>query len=45
MAPKYYIVKKKILEMIDQEEIGPDGTVPGERELMNMFEVSRISSF
>ncbi len=44
MAPKYYIVKKKILEMIDQEEIGPDGTVPSERELMNMFEVSRITA-
>lgn len=44
MAPKYYIVKKKILEMIDQEEIGSDGMVPSERELMNMFEISRITA-
>lgn len=44
MAPKYYIVKKKILEMIDNEEIGPDGMVPSERELMNMFEISRITA-
>ncbi|WP_114296324.1 GntR family transcriptional regulator [Anaerobacterium chartisolvens] len=44
MAPKYYIVKKKILEMIDREEVGPDGMVPSERELMSMFEVSRITA-
>lgn len=44
MAPKYYIVKKKIIEMIDQEEIGPDGMVPSERELMSMFEISRITA-
>ncbi|MCR4434832.1 MAG: GntR family transcriptional regulator [Clostridiales bacterium] len=44
MAPKYYIVKNKILEMIDKEEIGPDGMVPSERELMNMFEISRITA-
>ena len=44
MAPKYYIVKKKIIEMIDQEEVGPDGIMPSERELMNMFGVSRITA-
>lgn len=44
MAPKYYIVKKKIIEMIDQDEIGPDGMVPSERELMSMFEISRITA-
>ncbi len=44
MAPKYYSVKKKILEMIDQEEVGPDGMVPSERELMSMFEISRITA-
>lgn len=44
MAPKYYIVKKRILEMIDREEIGSDGMVPSERELMEMFKVSRITA-
>lgn len=44
MTPKYYSVKKKILEMIDQEEFGPDGMLPSERELMNMFGVSRITA-
>lgn len=44
MAPKYFIVKKKILEMIDNEETGPDGMVPSEREIMKMFEVSRITA-
>lgn len=44
MVPKYYIVKNKVLEMIDREEVGPDGMIPSERELMNMFEVSRITA-
>lgn len=44
MAPKYYIVKKKILEMIEQEEVQPNGMVPSERELMNMFGISRITA-
>ena len=44
MAPKYFIVKSKILEMIDKEEIGSNGIVPSERELMQMFEVSRITA-
>lgn len=30
--------------MIDREEVGPDGMIPSERELMNMFEVSRITA-
>jgi GntR family transcriptional regulator len=44
MAPKYFIVKNKVLEMIDREEIGSDGMIPSERELMKMFEVSRITA-
>jgi GntR family transcriptional regulator len=44
MAPKYFIVKNKVLEMIDREEIGSNGIVPSERELMKMFEVSRITA-
>lgn len=44
MAPKYFIVKSKILEMIDKEEIGANGMVPSERELMDMFKVSRITA-
>lgn len=44
MAPKYFIVKNKILEMIDKEEIDSNGMVPSERELMQMFGVSRITA-
>lgn len=44
MAPKYYIIKQKLIEMINSEEIGPDGQMPSEREIMNMFDVSRITA-
>jgi GntR family transcriptional regulator len=43
MVPKYYLVKQKIVEMINNEEIGPDGLVPSERELMGIFGISRIT--
>lgn len=44
MVPKYYLVKQKIVEMIDNEEIGPDGMIPSERELMSTYGVSRITA-
>ena len=44
MVPKYYLVKQKIVEMINNEEIGPDGMVPSERELMGSFGISRITA-
>ena len=43
MVPKYYLVKQKIVEMISNEEIGPDGLIPSERELMGIFGISRIT--
>jgi GntR family transcriptional regulator len=43
MVPKYYLVKQKIVEMINNEEIGPDGMIPSERELMSSFGISRIT--
>ncbi len=43
MVPKYYLVKQKIVEMINNEEIGPDGLIPSERELMGIFGLSRIT--
>ncbi|EMS72479.1 GntR family transcriptional regulator [Ruminiclostridium cellobioparum] len=44
MIPKYYLVKQKIVEMINNEEIGPDGMIPSERELMGSFGISRITA-
>lgn len=44
MVPKYYLVKQKIVEMINNEEIGPDGMIPSERELMNTYGISRITA-
>jgi GntR family transcriptional regulator len=43
MIPKYYLVKQKIVEMINNEEIGPDGLIPSERELVGIFGISRIT--
>ncbi|OPX45715.1 HTH-type transcriptional repressor YvoA [Ruminiclostridium hungatei] len=44
MIPKYYLVKQRIVEMINNEEIGPDGMIPSERELMGSFGISRITA-
>lgn len=44
MAPKYYTVKKKIIEMINSEEFIDSGMIPSERELMSLFNVSRITA-
>lgn len=43
MVPKYYLVKQKIVEMINNEETGPEGMIPSERELMGIFGISRIT--
>jgi len=43
MVPKYYLVKQKIVEMINNEEIGSDGMIPSERELMGNYGISRIT--
>ncbi len=43
MLPKYYIVKRALIEKINGEEIKTDEAIPSERELMEMFNVSRIT--
>lgn len=43
MMPKYYIIKNKIIDMINSEEFSEDGIIPSERELMSRFNVSRIT--
>lgn len=43
MMPKYYIIKNKIINMINSEEFSEDGLIPSERELMTRFNVSRIT--
>lgn len=42
-VPKYYIVKKSIIDKIDNEEFQVSEMIPSERELMEMFSVSRIT--
>ncbi|ETA79512.1 GntR family transcriptional regulator [Youngiibacter fragilis] len=44
MAPKYFVVKKKLIEMINSEAFSDSGMIPSERELMKMFNVSRITA-
>lgn len=43
MLPKYFIIKKDILSKIDEEIYKPDETIPPERELMEIYNVSRIT--
>jgi len=43
MMPKYFILKKKLIEKIDQEEFKVDEAIPSERELIEMYNVSRIT--
>ncbi|WP_273702469.1 GntR family transcriptional regulator [Tepidanaerobacter syntrophicus] len=43
MIPKYYIIKKDIINKINNEEFSNDGMIPSERELMQMYNVSRIT--
>lgn len=42
-VPKYYIVKRAIIDKIDNEEFQGSEMIPSERELMAMFQVSRIT--
>ena len=42
-APKYYILKKVLEEKIENEEFPADEPIPSERELMEMYQVSRIT--
>lgn len=37
------MVKHRIIEMINSEEYKVDNLIPSERELMDMFQVSRIT--
>ena len=41
--PKYYLVKKAIVEKIDNEEFPIGSLIPSERELMVLLDVSRIT--
>lgn len=41
--PKYYVVKKEIAESIESGEIAPDEQIPSERELIERYQVSRIT--
>ena len=43
MAPKYYIVKRAILRKIETEEYVGNELIPSERELTELFGVSRIT--
>lgn len=42
-APKYYILKKVLEEKIENEEFPADEPIPSEWELMEMYQVSRIT--
>ncbi len=42
-VPKYYQLKKAIIHKIEMEEYTPDGPIPSERELMEQYQVSRIT--
>ena len=42
-APKYYILKNVLEEKIENEEFPADEPIPSERELMEMYQVSRIT--
>ena len=41
--PKYYLVKKAIVENIDNEVYDSKAPIPSERELMETYQVSRIT--
>lgn len=42
-APKYYIVKQDIIKRINDNTYKEHETIPSERDLMAMFDVSRIT--
>lgn len=43
LMPKYYKLKKDIITMINKEEISPNQQIPTERELIEKYNVSRIT--
>ncbi|TCS82349.1 GntR family transcriptional regulator [Muricomes intestini] len=42
-VPKYFQLKKAIIRKIEEEEYLPGGLIPSERELMEQYQVSRIT--
>lgn len=42
-VPKYFTLKKALIQKIEEEEYAPDGPIPSERELMEQYQVSRIT--
>ncbi len=44
MAPKYYVVKKKLIELINSDAFAETQMIPSERELMKQYNVSRITA-
>lgn len=42
-VPKYYILKKQLIKKIEMEEYAPDCPIPSERELMEVYQISRIT--
>lgn len=43
MMPKYYQLKRRLIQKIDQEELKPEEAIPSERELIQIYGVSRIT--
>lgn len=41
--PKYYALKKAIIKKIDMEEYASDQPIPSERELIDKYQISRIT--
>jgi GntR family transcriptional regulator len=42
-VPKYYQLKKALIKKIEMEEFKPDEPIPSERELIEIFQMSRIT--
>lgn len=43
MVPKYYALKQEIIKLIDEEKMILEDPIPSERELCDLYEVSRIT--
>lgn len=43
VSPKYFTVKRSIMEMLEAGELGANDPLPSERELMAAYNVSRIT--
>jgi GntR family transcriptional regulator len=42
-VPKYYVLKKTIIDMIDSRQAGPNQLIMSEREMIEKFNFSRIT--